>query len=162
MLLIGAWPTAALALAALFVTGVSNAVLDVSGFTLVQRSVRNEDRVTMFGVMEGLFGVGMLVGSLVGPALVALLGVRGSLLIAGAILPILALITSRPIANRTRRSPLVEGQLALLRQNPLFAPLPLTALDRLAENLVAVSYAAGDVVMREGEPGRRVRADRAR
>jgi len=153
LLLIGAWPTAALALAALFITGVSNAVLDVSGFTLVQRSVRNEDRVAMFGVMEGLFGVGMLVGSLVGPALVALLGVRGSLLIAGAILPILALITSRPIANRTRRSPLVEGQLALLRQNLLFAPLPLTALDRLAENLVAVSYAAGDVVMREGDLG---------
>ena len=70
LMLIGAWPAAALALVALFVTGVSNAVLDVSGFTLVQRAVRNEDRVTMFAVMEGLFGVGLLVGSLVGPALV--------------------------------------------------------------------------------------------
>jgi hypothetical protein len=153
LLLIGAWPVAALALAALFVTGVSNAVLDVSGFTLVQRAVRNEDRVTMFGVMEGLFGVGLLLGSLVGPVLVSLLGVRGSLAIAGAILPILALITWRPIATRTPRSPVVEAQLALLRQNALFAPLPLTALDRLAESLVAVSYAAGDVVMREGDLG---------
>ena len=155
LLLIGAWPAAALALAALFVTGVSNAVLDVSGFTLVQRAVRNEDRVTMFGVMEGLFGVGLLAGSLAGPALVALFGVRGSLVIAGAILPILALATWRPIARRTHRSPVVEGQLALLRQNPLFAPLPLTALDRLAESLVAVRYAAGDVVMREGDLGAR-------
>jgi hypothetical protein len=153
LMLIGAWPVAALALVALFVTGVSNAVLDVSGFTLVQRGVRNEDRVTMFGVMEGSFGVGLLVGSLVGPALVALLGTRGSLVVAGAILPILALITSRPIAKRSRRSPLLEGRLALLRTNPLFAPLPLTALDRLSESLVAVSFESGEPLMREGEPG---------
>ena len=155
LLLIGAWPAAALALAALFVTGVSNAVLDVSGFTLVQRGVRNEDRVTMFGVMEGSFGVGLLVGSLAGPALVALLGARGSLVVAGAILPILALITWRPIAKRTRRSPLVDAHIALLRSNPLFAPLPLTALDRLAESLVPVSYGESEVVMREGDLGDR-------
>ena len=153
LLLIGAWPAAALALVALFVTGVSNAVLDVSGFTLIQRGVRNEDRVTMFGVMEGSFGVGLLVGSLAGPALVALLGARGSLLVAGAILPILSLITWRPIAKRTRRSPLVDAHIALLRRNPLFAPLPLTALDRLAESLVPVSYGESEVVMREGELG---------
>jgi hypothetical protein len=153
LMLIGAWPAAGLALVALFVTGVSNAVLDVSGFTLVQRGVRNEDRVTMFGVMEGSFGVGLLVGSLAGPALVALLGTRGSLVVAGAILPILSLITWRPIAKRTRRSPLVEAQMALLRRNPLFAPLPLTALDRLAESLVPVSYEESEVVLQQGDPG---------
>ena len=79
LVLIGAWPLAALALVALFVSGVSNAVLDVSGFTLVQRAVRNEDRVTMFGMMEGLFGVGLLLGSLAGPAFVALIGPRSAL-----------------------------------------------------------------------------------
>jgi len=153
LVLIGAWPVAALALAALFVTGLSNAVLDVSGFTLVQRGVRNEDRVTMFGVMEGLLGVGLLAGSLVAPALVALLGARGALVVAGAILPILALATWRPIAHRARSTELTERHLALLRRNPLFAPLPLTALDRLAESLVPVSFGAGDIVMRKGEPG---------
>ncbi len=155
LMLIGAWPVAALAVIALFATGVSNAVLDVSGFTLVQRGVRNEDRVTMFGVMEGLFGFGLLAGSLVGPALVALLGARGSLLVAGAILPVLALLTWRPISHRMRRAPLSEERLALLRSNPLFAPLPLTALDRLAESLVPVSFAPGDALMREREHGER-------
>jgi CRP-like cAMP-binding protein len=43
--------------------------------------------------------------------------------------------------------------LDLLRQNALFAPLPLTALDRLAESLVPMSFAPGDVVMRKGDPG---------
>ena len=153
LILVGAWPVAALAIVALFVTGVSNAVLDVSGFTLVQRGVRNEDRVAMFGVMEGLFGFGLLVGSLVGPALVAVLGARGSLVVAGTILPVLALLTWRPIARQMHRAPLSEARLALLRSNPLFAPLPLTALDRLAESLVPVSFAAGDALMREGETG---------
>jgi MFS family permease len=153
LLLIGAWPVAALALAALFVTGLSNAVLDVSGFTLVQRGVSNEDRVTMFGVMEGLFGLGLLAGSLVGPALVALFGARGGLLAAGAILPILALLTWRPIASRMQRSPLLDRRLAVLRSNPLFAPLPLTAVDRLAETVVPVSFGPGEALMREGEPG---------
>ena len=68
LILIGAIPVAGLALAALFVVGVSNAVLDITGFTLVQRGVRNEDRVAMFGVMEGLFGIGLLLGSLAAPA----------------------------------------------------------------------------------------------
>jgi hypothetical protein len=153
LILIGIWPTAALALVALFVTGISNALLDVSGFTLVQRGVRNEDRVAMFGAMEGLFGLGVLVGSLLGPALVATVGARGSLAVAGAILPLLALVTARPIASRTHRSPLVEERLAVLRSNALFAPLPLTALDKLAERLVPVSFAPGEVVMREGERG---------
>lgn len=153
LILIGVWPAAVFALVALFVTGVSNAALDVSGFTLVQRGVRNEDRVTVFSLMEGLFGIGLLAGSLVAPALVALVGARGGLLVAGAILPILALLTSRSIARNTRESALTEQHLALLRSNPLFAPLPLTALDQLAESLVPVSFEAGDIVMRKGEPG---------
>jgi MFS family permease len=153
LVLIGAWPVAALALLGLFVTGVSNAVLDVAGFTLVQRGVDNEDRVTMFAVMEGLFGIGLLAGSLAAPALVALIGARGALVVAGAVLPLCALLTWRPIEQDVDRSAQNEEHLALLRRNALFAPLPLTALDRLAEGMVERSFGPGEVVMRKGETG---------
>jgi cyclic nucleotide-binding protein/MFS transporter len=153
LVVIGAWPVALLALAALFITGVSNAVLDVSGFTLIQRGVQNEDRVTMFGVLESGLGVGLLLGSLLAPALVAALGARAAFAVAGAILPILAIVIWRPSTRGARQGEPDEGLLALLRSNPLFAPLPLTALDRLAENLTFVSFEPGDVVMRKGEPG---------
>ena len=153
LVLIGAWPSAALALAALFVTGVSNAVLDISGFTLVQRSVSNEDRMLVFGVLEGLLGVGLLLGSLLAPALIAIFGIQGAFVVAGAILPILAVLSWRSIVATARRSALAEKHIALLRRNPLFAPLPLTALDRLAEQLVPQSFEPGAVVMRKGEPG---------
>jgi Cyclic nucleotide-binding domain len=153
LVLIGAWPVVAFALVALFVTGVSNAVLDVSGFTLVQRGVATEDRVTMFGVMEALFGLGLLFGSLTAPALVALAGERGAFVVAGAILPLCALLTWRPIGRHAERDTANVAYLALLRRNALFAPLPLTALDRLAESLEARTYEPGEVVMQKGEAG---------
>ena len=153
LVLIGAVPAPAVALAALFATGASNAVLDVSGFTLMQRGVQNEDRVTVFAASESLWGTGVLIGSLLSPALIALLDPRGAFLVAGAILPVLALLTWRPIERGSRVGGDAERHLALLRSNPLFAPLPLTALDRLAESLSPVAFAQGDVVMRKGEPG---------
>jgi MFS family permease len=153
LMLIGAVPVAAMAVAALVATGFSNAVLDVSGFTLMQRGVRNEDRVTVFAAGESMWGSGLLVGSLLAPALVALFGARGAFIVAGAILPLLAIATSRPIVAGTRSIGDTEAQLALLRQNQLFAPLPLTALDRLAARMVPVAFGHGDVVMRKGDPG---------
>jgi MFS family permease len=155
LVFIGVWPVALLALVALFVTGVSNAVLDVAGFTLMQRGVRNEDRVILFGVMEALLGVGLLTGSLVSPALVAALGTETALVVAGVILPLLAVATWRPIARGTKQRAFQEERLALLRRNTLFAPLPLTALDRLAESMLPVSFEPGAVLMRKGEVGER-------
>jgi hypothetical protein len=153
LVVIGGWPEAVLAVVALFVTGTCNAVLDVSGFTLIQRGVQNEDRVTMFGVFEGALGASLFVGSLLAPALIAALGARAVFVLAGAVLPVVAILTWGPIAKRTRPGALTDDLSALLRSNPLFAPLPLTALDRLAESLERVSFEPGDLVMRKGEPG---------
>jgi hypothetical protein len=153
LVLIGAWPLAAVALIGLFVTGLSNAVLDVAGFTLIQRDTRNEDRITAFGLLEALVGVGLLAGSLIAPVLVEVLGARGALVVAGAILPVLALMTWRPIVSGATDRTARDERLELLRLDPLFAPLPLTALDLLAERMAPVSYAAGEALMRQGERG---------
>jgi hypothetical protein len=151
--LVGVFPVAALGLAALFVSGVSNALLDVSGFTLIQRGVRTEDRVTFFGVMEGAFGLALLIGSLAAPLLVDVLGDRGALVAAGVILPLLAIATARPLGRDYSATTGDEERLALLRSVPLFAPLPLTALERLCEGIAPVAFAEGDLLMRQGDPG---------
>jgi hypothetical protein len=109
--------------------------------------------VTVFAASESLWASGVLIGSLLAPVLVALFGPRGAFLAAGAILPVLALMTWRPIVGGSRVDEDSQAHLALLRRNALFAPLPLTALDRLAESLTPVSYLPGDVVMREGDIG---------
>jgi MFS family permease len=153
LILIGAVPAPVVAIAALFAVGTSNAVLDVSGFTLLQRGVRDDDRFTVFSASESLWASGVLVGSLLAPALIALLGPRGAFLAAGAILPLLAILTRHRVVRGSQVPADAQAHLALLRRNVLFAPLPLTALDRLAENLSPVSFAPGEVVMREGDPG---------
>jgi hypothetical protein len=114
---IGVLPAPAVALAALFVVGGSNAVLDVSGFTLLQRGVRDEDRVTSSPRARVSGRAVVLVGSLLAPILVALFGPRGAFLAAGAILPVLALLTWRPIVRGSRVPDEAQAHLALLRRN---------------------------------------------
>jgi hypothetical protein len=152
---IGIWPLALVGVVALFVTGVSNAVLDVAGFTLLQRSVPNESRLAVFGLFEGLIALGVALGSLTAPILLGALGPRGALVATGAILPALALVTWPRIARTDSEVVVPERQLALLRAIPFFAPLPMTALERLAGAAVPVAFASGETLMAQGEPGDR-------
>lgn len=152
---IGGWPFPLLAAGALFVTGVSNAVLDVAGFTLLQRSVPNESRLAVFGLFEGLIGAGVALGSLSAPILLVMAGPQGALVIAGAILPMAALATWPRIARTDSEVVVPTRELALLREVPLFAPLPMTALERLAGGAVPVTFSNGEVLMAQGEAGDR-------
>ncbi len=152
---VGAIPVPVLALAALFVTGLSNASLDVAGFTILQRSLTLPERVPVFGLFEGGVGVMMAVGGIVAPLLIALFGTRGALVISGALLPTVALLTWPRIRRIERESMVPEERLRLVRSIPLFAPLNLSALERLASAMTPVSFERGDVLMREGEQGDR-------
>jgi hypothetical protein len=95
----------------------------------------------------------MLCGSLLAPVLVSLFGTRAALIAGGSLLPVLAVATRRPIARHSHIGALTSEMAQLFRSSPLFAPLPLTALDRLAENVTPRSFEAGEVIMRKGEPG---------
>jgi Cyclic nucleotide-binding domain len=150
---IGAWPLVPLALAALFVTGFSNALLDVSGFTILQRGVAPSERVPVFGLMEGMAGFGVAAGGIVASLLVEAFGAPGALGIAGAILPILAVVSWPRVSRLDRRSVAPEREAAALRAIPLFSPLPITAIERLASAARPVAFEPGDVMMRQGEPG---------
>ena len=51
--------------------------------------------------------------------------------------------------------PVPEREFALLRGLGIFAPLPIATVETLAARLRPVPVAAGDVIVREGEPGDR-------
>jgi MFS family permease len=137
------------------VIGVANAVFDVAIFTLFQRGTANEERAPVFSVFEGVVGVASVAGSLLAPALLAAFGTRGALGLSGAILPIVALIVYSRIGRADEVSVVDEPKLHLLREVPAFAELPLTAFERLASGLEPLAFAAGETLMREGEPGDR-------
>ncbi|HUQ44052.1 MAG TPA: MFS transporter [Candidatus Limnocylindria bacterium] len=152
---IGLLPFPEVALAAMVVIGVANAVFDVAIFTTFQRGTSNTERAPVFSVFEGIVGLGSLTGSLLAPVLLAAFGTRGALGVTGAVLPIVALIVYARIGRTDRISVVHEPTLQLLREVPAFGELPLTAFERLATGLEPLRFAAGDTVMREGEPGDR-------
>ena len=150
---IGLVPIPAVALAAMIVIGVANAVYDVAVLTIMQRGCANEERAPVFSVFEGVAGAGLVSGSLLAPVLLAAFGTAGALAVAGAILPILALIIYAAIGKNDRISVVDEETVELLREVPIFAALPMTAVERLAAGLEEVKVAAGTTLMEQGEDG---------
>jgi MFS family permease len=155
ILLIGLLPWAPAAVLFLAVLGLGNAVLDVAGFTIMQRSVPNAMRGRVFGVLESGVMLGTGVGSGLAPLLLALLDIRGALIATGLILPTLAAITWRWVARADADGVIPERELALLRGVPMLAPLPMTILEQVAGDLSEVAYADGEPIIREGEVGDR-------
>jgi MFS family permease len=150
---IGLFVSPAVAIAAMIVTGVANAVYDVAIITIFQRGATNQERAAVFSVFEGVAGFGLVTGSLLAPVLLAGFGINGALAIAGSILPILALIIYAFIGREDKVSVVDEETFNLVRSVELFRALPLTAVERLAAGMTPVAVSAGDALMREGEAG---------
>ena len=151
--LIGVAPSPGLALLALGITGIGNALLDVSGLTLLQRGVSTASRGAVFAVLEVMASIGVSVGALVGSFLVTTIGVEPALVITGLALPVTALLGWPWVRRLDDEGVLPERQARLLRGIPLFAPLPLAALERIADGMEPVRYAPGEPLMTQGEEG---------
>jgi MFS family permease len=134
--------------------GAANSVVDVSGFTLLQRTVPDAVLTRVLGVTWGLAMGAVAIGSFVTPAVLSLIGLRPTLLVVGAILPVLVLVSHRRLLEiDSEVAP--ASQLGLIERVALFAPLSLVAKERIASHLLAVDVAAGEVVIRAGEAGDR-------
>ena len=155
ILLTGVAPVAWVALLAMGVVGAGNALLDVSGFTLLQRTVPNSVRGSVFAVLEALVMLFVGIGAALGPVLVEIVSLRGAWIVTGAILPVLAIVTWRWVSEADDRAVIPERELSLLRGVPMLAVLPLTALEQVAADLQPMRVAAGEPIIREGEIGDR-------
>jgi MFS family permease len=153
LLVIGLHPDPALALVMLGLLGVGNTLVDVSAVTLLQRSAANDVLARVFGVVEGLTVGAMAVGAIVAPVLVSSLGTRTALVVTGAFLPAVALLAWPRLVAIDREARVPSRQLELLREIPMFAPLPPTTLESLAHALRLLHVPAGADVVRAGEAG---------
>jgi MFS family permease len=153
--IIGLLPVPGIALGALVVIGVANAVFDIALFTIIQRGTANDERAPVFALLEGIVGAGLVVGSLLAPVLLAAFDIRGALAVTGAVLPVVALVVYGRIGRVDRIEVVDEQTLQLLRDVAVFRELPLTAFERLASALEPIEFGAGDTIMREGDHGDR-------
>lgn len=152
--LIGVFPDPATALVLLAVVGLGNTLVDVSAFTLLQRAVPDEVLARAFGAVQGLWVATIGIGSIVAPLLIAAVDIRGALMITGALLPILATLLRRRLAQLDE-VPVPERELELLRGIELFAPLPQPTLETLAGVLTPVRIRPGEGLFRQGDVGDR-------
>ncbi len=143
------------AFAAMAAVGISNAVLDVAGFTLVQRMTPNAMRVAALGIIDSAANAGPALGGLVAPALIAGIGTEGALVVSGAILPIAAILAWPRLRRLNEGGPAAARRVELLRAQPLFAPLSLATIEHLAGSLRPVTFDPDAWLMREGDPGDR-------
>jgi predicted MFS family arabinose efflux permease len=151
--LIGVWPRAATAVLLLAAVGSANALIDVTALTLLQRIVAERVLARVLGVFEGLWWGMQGLGAVAASLLISAAGARAALLATGALLPATGLLAGKALAALDADASPPQPQLTLLRGVPLFAPLPVLTLERLAFALQPVSVAAGEVIVRRGDEG---------
>ena len=134
--------------------GAGRSVGDVSGRTLLQRISPNDVLSRVFGVLEGLMMLALVVGSVGAAVLIEASGVQTALVVVGAFLPVIILVSSGRLLSIDRSAEAPDAEiLRLLRAIPFFAPLPAPAMERVMADVIARDAAAGDVLIREGDRG---------
>ena len=151
-LAIAAWPRLAPAIAGLAILGIGNSLVDISAITLLQRIVPDEVLGRVLGLVQGLLLGSLGIGAALAPLLIHAFGARTALVATGIFLPALALAALPLLAKLDAPEP---ASVELLRGVEILAPLAPATLDRLARSLIEVRVAAGDEVIRKGDPGDR-------
>jgi MFS family permease len=147
-------PQLTFALVLLGIVGAANSVEDVSGFTLLQRAIRDDALSGVLGLIWGGAMGALALGSIATPVLVEELGARSAFVLVGFLLPVLTIVGFRrmgaldDLAAPTRQQLLVDDV-------PMFEPLSLAAKERLAAKLLPLDVPAGETIVRAGDVGDR-------
>jgi len=146
----------AVAFALQIVRGAGTLVVDVLAITALQRTLAPNLVARVFGVFDSVTIGAIGLGTLLTPAVVALIGLDGTLLAAGLVFPLFALgaypTLRRLDARAQARLAGLESRLATLEQVAIFGPASRAALERLAAEAREVVVPAGSAIVREGEP----------
>ncbi len=137
----------------LAVVGAGNALFDVTCITLLQRAVPAALLGRAFGWLETAVVLGLGVGAAVVAPLERAVGASAALAVLAGLLLAVTLAVLQPLRRLDAALTAPVRQVAVLRALPPFALLPTLEVERLALRLEQVERAAGEVVVRQGEPG---------
>jgi MFS family permease len=142
------------AFALLAVVGIGNAIIDVPLFTLPVRLAADAVLARVFGVFESLVALGVGLGAVIAPALIAVVDERGALVLTGLVLPLLAVLSWRRLTDLDRRLGVRDDEIDMLRNAPMLRALPVPSIEHLASRVQRRRFAAGAVVFDQGDDGR--------
>lgn len=143
----------ALAPGLMLVAGVGLSVMDIAGRTILQRAVHDTVLARVFGILEGLSMWSLATGSLLVTVVVALVGLKGSVLVFAGVLPLLLALAWPALLHLDRRAAVPVRELELLSGVGCFDALDPPSLEGLAQRARWETAAAGSVIIREGERG---------
>jgi len=133
--------------------GAAMAVADATSLSLLHRLLHSDTLSRVVGVMEALKLASEGVGALLAPALVAALGLRTALIVAGAPLPLIVLAG----LGQIRRSDLAAAGrsrlVRLLHRVRVLRTLDMASLEDVAARVAPTKVAAGTDVIRQGDTG---------
>lgn len=156
LIVLGLWPEFLLAVFLLAIVGAGNSLMDVAGFTLVQRAVPDDVLARVFGVIQMLWLLSLGIGALLAPALVEAVGIETALIVTGAFLVVLVALFFPRLSRIDAEATAPEAdELRVLASVPIFSPLPGASLEHLAGRLVPLRLEPGTIIVREGDPGDR-------
>lgn len=138
---------------AMGVIGIGNALVDVGLFTLVSRLVPEELLARVFGVLESLIALTVALGSVATPFAIDLLGIRGALAVLGSLAPLFVALAWRGLRSIDASVAHRDEEIEVLKQVPMFRPLPMPAIDLLATHIRYDDCSTGAEVFRQGDQG---------
>ena len=151
----GIWVVAAVGYIAWLGMGAGYTFVEVAAWTLLQRLGSDETLARALAFLESSKFAATALGSIAVPGLIALFGVRGTVIAVAAVLPVFALLRWSALRALEIGAPVEEERFRLLRNHPIFAPLPMDTLERLGHDLVSVRPTPGEEIVTQGEPGER-------
>jgi MFS family permease len=145
----------AIAYVLLAIQGAATIIADVITMTMLQRVVSGEVLGRVLGILDSLAVTGIIIGSALAPVLVAEIGLRSALVVAGVLVLTLTLLVLPRARDIDRTAAAIATALAeritLLSNAEMFEAATPATIEALAASLVAEQVTAGAVVVREGD-----------
>jgi MFS family permease len=151
--LIGATPSVAAAAVLIGTVGLAGAVFDVTGRTLLQRSVPSDAIAGSFSILEALMDFGLVLGVILVRVTIAIGGIKAALFAPAVVALLLIGGLWRRIQKVDAFATVPQVEIQLLRSISIFAALPAPSLEGIARDLEALTVSQGTVVIKEGERG---------
>ncbi len=151
LLLVAVWPHPIACFAAMALLGLGNPLVDVNLDTIVQRLTPDEVLGRVFGALEACFIATMALGALVMPFLIDGIGLRRALVVLAVVVAVVALAGLPEMRRLDVRLSPPAAPAPARRRSTSSRRSPRAAVEGLARDLNELAFAAGDVIVREGD-----------
>ena len=144
-----------LAFVLMMVAGAGSVLTEIFAVTLVQRAVGADVIARVFGMLDSLIFGAIFLGSVSAPLLVHLMGLRGSLVLIGAVLPVTAVLGARRLhddaVRATQATSALQSRVELLASVSWLGDALQPTLEALAAYATDERVAPGTRIIVQGD-----------